>query len=79
MIRRIGAEAMSLYVLDAVLWIFGIRGHIPQHDDFRPGRGASSLADSHNPLARMLAAFALSVVFLSLALWATVWLAIRLL
>ena len=28
---------MSLYVLDAVLWIFGIRGHIPQHDDFRPG------------------------------------------
>jgi hypothetical protein len=79
MIRRIGAEAMSLYVLDVVLWIFGIRGHIPQHDDFHPGRGASSLADSHNPLARMLAAFALSVVFLSLALWATVWLAIRLL
>ncbi len=70
---------MSLYVLDAVLWIFGIRGHIPRHDDFRPGRGASSLADSSNPLARILAAFALSVVFLALALWATVWLAIRML
>jgi hypothetical protein len=70
---------MSLYVLDAVLWIFGIRGHIPRHDDFRPGRGGSSLADSSNPLLRMLAAFALSVVFLSLSLWATVWLAMRLL
>jgi hypothetical protein len=61
------------------LWIFGIRGHIPGHDDFRPGRGGSSLAGSSNPLRRVLAAFALSVVFLSLALWATVWLAMRLL
>jgi hypothetical protein len=70
---------MSPYVLDAVLWIFGIRGHIAQHDDFRPGRGGSSLADSNNPVRRVLAAFALSVVFLTLALWATVWLAMRLL
>jgi hypothetical protein len=70
---------MSLYVLDAVLWIFGIRGHIPQHDGFRPGRGGSSLADSSNPVGRVLAAFALSVVFLALALSATVWLAMRLL
>jgi hypothetical protein len=77
-IRQMGAEAMGLYVLDVVLWILGIRGHIPHHDSFGPGRGASSVADGGNPL-RILAAFALSVAFLSLALWAVVWLAVRLL
>ena len=31
---------MSLFLLDAVLWVFGIRGHIPQNDGSpeRPGR-----------------------------------------
>jgi hypothetical protein len=70
---------MSLYVLDAVSWIFGIRGHIPQCDDFGVGRGVSSLADGGNALPRVLVALAVSVAFLSLALWAIVSLAIRLL
>ena len=25
---------MSLFLLDAVFWIFGIRGHIPLNEDF---------------------------------------------
>jgi hypothetical protein len=29
---------MSLHVLDLVLFIFGIRGHIPRHDDSGAGR-----------------------------------------
>ena len=35
---------MSLYVLDVLLWIIGIRGHIPHYDEFRPGRSESSPA-----------------------------------
>ena len=70
---------MTLYVLDIVLWILGIRGHIPQHDDFGAGRGGSSLADSASPVLRILFAFLVSTAFLALALWAAVWLALRLL
>jgi hypothetical protein len=73
-----GAEAMSLFVLDAVLWIFGIRGHIPQDDGFPTGRSQSSAANT-GALMRVLAAVVTSVVFLSLVLWAAVWLAIKLL
>ncbi|HEY5131102.1 MAG TPA: hypothetical protein VIJ35_28075 [Bradyrhizobium sp.] len=76
--RYIGAEAMSLFVLDAVLWIFGIRGHIPRNDGFPSGRSESFAANT-GALMRVLAAVAMSVVFLSLVLWAAVWLAIRLL
>jgi len=70
---------MSLYVLDAVLWIFGIRGHIPQHGGFRAGRSESSFASTAGPLTRVLAASVVAVVFLSLVLWAAVWIAIKLL
>jgi hypothetical protein len=77
--RHIGAEAMSLYVLDAISWIFGIRGHIPQCDDFGVGRGVSSLADGGKALPRVLVGLAASVAFLSLALGAVVALAVRLL
>ncbi|TMJ46742.1 MAG: hypothetical protein E6G85_30275 [Alphaproteobacteria bacterium] len=70
---------MSLFFLDAVLWTFGVRGHIPHCDDFNPGRGVSPVADSSYPLRRMLAALTVSVALLSLALWAVVWLTIRLL
>jgi hypothetical protein len=70
---------MSLPVLKIVPWIFGIRGHIPQDDDFRGDRDESSLGAKFNPLARVLAAFAVVVVLLSLVLWAAVWLAIKLL
>jgi hypothetical protein len=64
---------MSLYVLDLVLFIFGIRGHIPQHDD----SGASPLAGSTNRLMRILAAAVVTVLLLSLVLWTAVWLAIK--
>ena len=59
---------MSLFVLDAILWIFGIRA----------GRSESFAANT-GALMRVLAAVAMSVVFLSLVLWAAVWLSIRLL
>jgi hypothetical protein len=68
---------MSLLVLDLVLWIFGIRGHIPQNDGFRTGRVQASVADHGAVAIRVLAAAALCVGFLSLALWAAVWLAIK--
>lgn len=70
---------MSLYVLNAVIWILGIRGHIPQSGDFGPVRGESSLGANRGTLTRFLAAFVVTVALLSLALWAAVWLAIKLL
>jgi hypothetical protein len=70
---------MSPYVLDAMIWILGIRDHIPQHHGFGAGPNKSSLASSTHRLMRVLAAFAVAVALLSLALWAAVWVAIRLL
>ena len=70
---------MSLFVLDAVLRIFGIRGHIPQNDGSPAGRSGSSFAANTSTLMRVLAATVVSIVFLSLVLWAAVWLAIKLL
>ena len=69
---------MSLYVLDAVFRVFGIRAHIPQNDDFGGGRSESSVGSSTNTLFRVLATVVV-VVILALALWAAVWLAIKLL
>lgn len=68
---------MSLYVLDAFIWILGIRGHIPQSGDFRPVPGQSSFGTGM--LMRALAAFVVTIAFLSLVLWLAVWLAIKLL
>ena len=70
---------MGLYVLDAAIWILGIRGHIPQSGDFGPVRRESSFGTGHGALVRVLAAFVATVACLSLALWAAVWLAIKLL
>ncbi|QWG25848.1 hypothetical protein KMZ93_05240 [Bradyrhizobium sediminis] len=70
---------MGLYVLDAVIWVLGIRGHIPQNGDFGPVPGESSFGAGSGTLMRALAAFVVTVAFLSLALWAAVWLAIKLL
>lgn len=70
---------MTLLVLDAVLWVFGIRGHIPQNDGFPNGRSGSPFAANTGTLMRVLAAAVVSVAFLSLALWAAVWLAMKLL
>jgi hypothetical protein len=66
-------------VLDAVLWVFGIRGHIPQLDGFPVGQGGSSFAARTGTLMRVLAAAVVSIGFLTLALWAAVWLAVKLL
>jgi hypothetical protein len=69
---------MGLSVLDLVLWIFGIRGHIPRDGAFGGGPHHSSLSGS-NSLMRVFAAAVFAVALLSLAIWAAVWLAIRLL
>jgi hypothetical protein len=69
---------MSLFLLDAILRVFGIRGHIPQQDGF-PGRGGPSFAANTGALIRVLAATVVSIGFLSLALGAAVWLAVKLL
>ena len=69
---------MNLYVLDALLWILGIRGHIPQNDGLPAWRRQSSLGNAGR-LTRVLAAVFGMAVLLSLLLWAAVWLAIKLL
>jgi hypothetical protein len=68
---------MASLALDLVLWLIGIRGHIPRYDDFRPVPAASSAIAGY--LVRMLAIVATVVVAFSLAVWVTVWIAIRLL
>ena len=68
---------MSPYVLDALIWILGIRGHIPQHDDFRAASGGTSPGAATGSAIRILAATVVSLAFLALVLWAAVWLAIR--
>jgi hypothetical protein len=68
---------MSLYVLDALLWIIGIRGHVSHYEAFRPGGNESS--PGTGTLRRVLAGIVISVLALSLVLWTAVWLAIKLL
>jgi hypothetical protein len=70
---------MSLYILNAFIWIIGIRGHIPQNGEFGPVPAQSSPGASAGALMRALGVFAVTVAFLSLALWLAVWLAIKLL
>lgn len=69
---------MSLYVLDAFIWILGIRGHIPQSGEFSPLAGRSSGGASAGAVMRALAVFIGMVALLSLALSLAVWLAIKL-
>ena len=66
-------------VLDAVLWVFGIRGRVRQLDGFPDRQGGSTFAARTGTLMRVLAAAVVSIGFLSLALWAAVWLAVKLL
>jgi hypothetical protein len=70
---------MGLYVLDAVIWILGIRGHIPQQDNFHAASSGSPLGAASGAAIRIVAATVASLAFLALVLWATVWCAIRLL
>lgn len=67
---------MSLYLLDAFIWILGIRGHIPQSG---PVRDRSSFGASTGKLILAVAIFVSMVTLLSLLLWLGVWLAIKLL
>jgi hypothetical protein len=69
-----GAEAMSLYILDAVCWMIGIRGHVPPNGDFPSGPNEPSLGTNTNRLMRLLAAVVLIIAVLSLVLGAAVWL-----
>jgi hypothetical protein len=69
---------MSLYVLDAFIWILGIRGHIPQSGGLGPVVGRTSVGASAGAVMRALAAFIVMVALLSLVLWLAVWLAIKL-
>lgn len=68
---------MSLFVLDAIFWILGIRGHIPTNDDFHGGPNKSSIAANSGRLMRILVAFVVVAALLSLAVWAAVWLAVK--
>lgn len=70
---------MGLLMLDAVLRVIGVRGQIPGDHGLPHGPGGSPFAASTATLMRILAAAVVSVVLLSLALWAAVWFAIRLL
>lgn len=67
---------MGLLALDIVLWLAGIRGHIPRFDDFQPVPVVPVSASGR--LLRALAAMIAILAVLSLAVWATVWLAISL-
>ncbi|MEK9283915.1 MULTISPECIES: hypothetical protein [unclassified Bradyrhizobium] len=68
---------MAPFALELVLWLLGLRGHIPRFDDFRPVPAAPPSGTGH--LMRVLAIMVSIIAALSLAVWGTVWLAIRLL
>ena len=68
---------MSLFVLDAIFRVFGIRGPVRGNDDFHGGPDRSSLAANGPSLTLILTAFVVIATLLSLVVWAAVWLAIR--
>lgn len=68
---------MASFALDLVLWLTGVRGHIPRFDDFRPVPAAPTCGAGY--IVRVLAIMATVFAALSLAVWGTVWIAIRLL
>jgi hypothetical protein len=68
---------MALLALDLVLWLTGVRGHIPRFDEFRPVPAAP--AAGIGSAVRVLAITAAVLAALSLAVWGTVWIAIQLL
>ncbi len=68
---------MGHYIVGVVFWILDIRGHIPQFGGHHPSRNNASAGTGL--VSRIVAGFLVSVALLALALWAAVWLAIRLL
>ena len=68
---------MGFCVVEMVFCFLGVRGHIPRFDDYRPLPAAPSSPAS--ALVRTLTALVVTVAFVAFAVWAAVWLAIRLL
>jgi hypothetical protein len=75
--RRIGTGAMGLYLIDMTIWILGmiagVRGHIPHH--------AVRAAPSALPVGAVMGVFATATFIIGAVaaiLWATVWVAIKL-
>jgi len=68
---------MTSLALDLVLWLTGVRGHIPRFDDFRPIPATPTAGAGH--IVRAIAITAAVLAALSLAVWGTVWIAIQLL
>ena len=66
---------MGLYVLEVMFWILDVRGHIPQFDDYRRFPTEPSPAAGASPLIILV----VRVALVAFAVWAAVWLAIRLL
>lgn len=67
---------MASLAFDLVLWLIGVRGHIPRFDDFRPVPAVPSAGVGH--IVRVLTITAAVFAALSLALWGAVWIAIQL-
>jgi hypothetical protein len=71
---------MSLDLLDAVGRIPGIRGHIPHDGNFGGGgRNQPSLVSGQNRMMWIVGGIVVAISLLSLILWATVWLVLKLL
>ncbi len=68
---------MASFALDLVLWLTGVRGHIPRFDDFRPVPAAPTAGVGY--IVRVLAIIATAFAALVLAVWGTAWIAIQLL
>ena len=68
---------MSLFILDTIFRVFGIRGPVSGNDDFHWEPDRPSLAAKGGSLTRVLAVFVVIAALLSLVVWAAVWLAIK--
>ena len=69
---------MALFALDIVLWLLGVRGHIPRFDEFRPVP-STPVPEAGGAVMRMLASVIVGLGLLALGVWCAVWLALRLL
>jgi len=68
---------MASFALDLVLWLTGVRGHIPRFDDFRPLPTTPTVGAGH--FVRVMVITVAVLAALSLAVWGTVWIVIQLL
>ena len=68
---------MSLYLLDGIFRLFGIRVRIPGDDDFPERPARSSLGGNSARMMRILAIACAVLAVLLLVLWAAVSLAIK--